>query len=110
MFTTLIQQLKINTVILKCECLHSTFVVERIDNAKINKENEWEESPSYSISFCDSCTDWGLNTFWKRLKAAWYVLAQRRNNHTDIYIEDESRMKNFVKELNELVDMGKSNE
>jgi hypothetical protein len=86
---------KVNAVILPCDCLCSTFVVEKF---------KWDDgSIDYSISFCDSCTDWGLNTIWNRVKAAWNVLTVKRNVYADIYIQDENRIKEFVQHLNELV-------
>ena len=86
----------IGTVRLRCECLCSTVEVDKF---------KWDDGDiNYNIAFCDSCTNWGMNTLWQRFKAAGYMLTRKKVSHADIWIEDEERMREFVEQLRELLD------
>jgi hypothetical protein len=88
------KNLKDTTVILKCECGCSMFVVEK---------SEWGEGGiNYNISVQDSRYDHNYNTLWSRLYSAMQILFGKPIYYNDVNISKPEIFVNFVKQLNEL--------
>jgi hypothetical protein len=88
------KNLKDTTVILKCDCGCSMFVVEK---------SEWGEGrTNYNISVQDSRYDHNYNTLGGRLYSAMKILFGEPVYYNDVNIDNPEKFKSFVKQLNEL--------
>jgi len=83
---------KETTIILKCDCGCSMFVVEK---------SEWEDGEiNYNISVQDSRYDHNYTTLWGRFKSAMKILFGEPVYYSDVYINKPERFIEFVKQLN----------
>jgi hypothetical protein len=82
------------TVILRCDCACSMFVVDK---------SEWGDGEiNYNITVQDSRYDHDYNTLWGRLKSAITILFGKPIYYSDVFITEPEKFKEFVKQLNEL--------
>jgi hypothetical protein len=85
---------KETTIILKCDCGCSMFVVEK---------SEWEDGEvNYNITVQDSRYDHNYTTLWGRLKSAMKILFGEPLYYSDVYINDPEKFKEFVGQMNTL--------
>ena len=85
---------KDTTIILKCDCGCSMFVVEK---------SVWDDGEiDYNISVQDSRYDHNYNTLWSRIKSAFTILFGKPVYYSDVYINDPERYKEFVNQMNSL--------
>jgi hypothetical protein len=85
---------KDTTIILKCDCGCSMFVVEK---------SVWDDGEiDYNISVQDSRYDHNYNTLWGRIKSAFTILFGKPVYYSDVYINDPERYKEFVNQMNSL--------
>ena len=85
---------KETTVILKCDCGCSMFVVEK---------SEWEDGEiNYDITVQDSRYDHNYTTLWGRIKTAMKILFGKRVYYSDVYITVPEKFREFVGQLSTL--------
>jgi len=85
---------KETTIILKCDCGCSMFVVEK---------SEWENGEvNFNITVQDSRYDHNYTTVWGRLKSAIKILFGEPLYYNDVYINDPEKFKEFVSQMNTL--------
>ena len=85
---------KETTVILKCDCGCSMFVVEK---------SEWENGEvNFNITVQDSRYDHNYTTLWGRIKSAMKILFGEPVYYSDVYINEPEKFKKFVEQLNTL--------
>ena len=85
---------KETSVMLKCDCGCSMFVVEK---------TEWDDNEvNFNISVQDSRYDHNYTTLWGRIKNAAKLLFGEPVYYSDVYIDDPEKFKEFVGQLNSL--------
>jgi hypothetical protein len=82
------------SVLLKCDCGCSMFVVERTvwDDGEIN----------YNITVQDSRYDHNYTTVWGRIKIALKILFGKPVYYSDVYIGEPEKFHKFVAQLDAL--------
>lgn len=82
------------TVMLKCDCGCSMFVVEKSiwDDGEVN----------YNITVQDSRYDHNNATLWGRIKGAAKILFGKPVYYSDVYIDEPKKFKDFVEEINSM--------
>ena len=82
---------KETTIILKCDCGCSMFVVEK---------SEWDNGEiDYNISIQDSRYDHNYTTLWGRFKSAMKVLFGKPVYYSDVYISEPEKYREFVDKM-----------
>jgi hypothetical protein len=85
---------KETTVILKCDCGCSMFVVEK---------SEWDDGEiNYNITVQDSRYDHNYTTLLGKIKNAMRILFGKPVYYSDVYISEPEKFKEFIKQLNTL--------
>ena len=85
---------KETSVMLKCDCGCSMFVVEK---------TEWDDGEvDYNISVQDSRYDHNYTTLWGRVKSATKLLFGKPIYYSDVFIDDSEKFKEFVGQFNSL--------
>lgn len=85
------------TASLRCDCLCSTVVVDKIQFGS--------EPGYYNISFQDSAINWKCFSIKERIKAAWHMLTKKPYSYADVCIENEVEFAEFVGKLVDMVGM-----
>ena len=87
-------------ITLSCDCKCCMFVIEKTN---------WEGNDvSYSISVQDSHYNHNYNTVWGRIKRACKILFGKPVYFNDVYIEDEEKFRELVKDMTELLEEDES--
>ncbi|MCL2834579.1 MAG: hypothetical protein FWD78_15520 [Treponema sp.] len=85
---------KETTLILKCDCGCSMFVVE---------QSEWDDGEvNFNISVQDSRYDHNYTTILGRIKSAAKLLFGKPVYYSDVYINEPEKFRKFVDDLNRL--------
>lgn len=86
----------VGSVALRCDCLCSTFVVDKIKYSD-------EDGVYYNLSYQDAVSNWGCYTLKERLRAAWHMLTRKPYVHAEMFLEGDAKFAKFVGELVEMV-------
>ena len=83
-------------VSMRCDCRCSTLVFE-----KLSDEDGYID---YDISFVDSYLNWGVNTIWNRIKAAWFMLTRKPIYYAGVTTADKTKVREFALGMLRLID------